>query len=91
MRPKRLSRGPSPQLLFALFAAGMVLFNFPMLIVFDRDTMIFGLPLLPTALFTIWGLLIGALAWAMERRAPPAEPTDRITRPPDAATEPPDR
>ena len=37
MRPRRSHRGPGPQVLLALFAAGMVLFNFPLLIVFDRD------------------------------------------------------
>jgi hypothetical protein len=46
----------------------MVLFNFPMLIVFDRDVTVLGLPLLPLALFGNWALLIGALAWALERR-----------------------
>ena len=48
----------------------MVLLNFPLLIVFDRDATVFGLPLLPVALFAIWAILIGLLAWAIERRAP---------------------
>ena len=39
-----------------------------MLIVFDRDATVLGLPLLPVALFAIWAALIGLLAWAMERR-----------------------
>ena len=70
MRPHRSPRDPSAQLLLALFAAGMVLLNFPLLIVFDRDATVFGLPLLPVALFAIWAILIGLLAWAIERRAP---------------------
>ncbi|WP_258604477.1 hypothetical protein [Mesorhizobium sp. AR10] len=45
----------------------MVLFNFPMLIVWDRDLTVLGLPLLPVALFGIWAALIGVLAWASER------------------------
>ena len=80
MSPRRSRRGPSTQVLLALFAAGMVLLNFPLLIVFDRDATILGLPLLPVALFAIWALLIGLLAWAIERRppdrrSPPAEDT----------------
>ncbi len=73
MRPRRPTRGPSPQLLLALWVAGAVLFNFPMLIVFDRDATVLGLPLLPIALFAIWALLIAALAWAMERGAAPTD------------------
>ena len=80
MSPRRFPRGPSTQVLLALFGAGMVPLNFPLLIVFDRDATILGLPLLPVALFTIWALLIGLLAWAIERRppdrrSPPAEDT----------------
>ena len=60
-------RGPRSQLLLALWGAGLVLFNFPMLIVWDRDMTVLGLPLLPVALFGIWAALIGVLAWASER------------------------
>ena len=70
MRPRRSHRGPSPQVLLSHFAAGLVLFNFPLLIIFDHDATVFGLPLLPVALFAIWALLIGLLAWAIERRPP---------------------
>lgn len=64
-------RTPRPQLLLALFAAGVVAFNFPMLIVWDADVTVLGLPLLPVALFAIWALLILALALASERRPRP--------------------
>jgi hypothetical protein len=47
----------------------MILLNFPMLIVFGGDATVLGLPLLPVAIFAIWAMLIGALAWAVERRA----------------------
>jgi hypothetical protein len=40
-----------------------------MLILWDRDTTVLGLPLLPVALFAIWAGLIGVLAWASERGA----------------------
>ena len=58
---------PRAQLLLALCGAGLVLFNFPMLIVWDQDATVFGLPLLPVALFAIWAGLIAVLAWASER------------------------
>ena len=61
------ARGPRSQLLLALWGAGLVLFNFPMLIVWDRDMTVLGLPLLLVALFGMWAALIGVLAWASER------------------------
>jgi hypothetical protein len=60
--------GPRPQLLLALCGAGLALFNFPLLIVWDQPVTVFGLPLLPVALFAIWVALIMALAWTSERR-----------------------
>ena len=60
-------RGPRTQVLVALCAAGLALINFPLLIVWDQPVTVFGLPLLPTALFLIWAGLIAALALASER------------------------
>jgi hypothetical protein len=62
-------QGPRHEILLALCCAGLVLFNFPMLILWDRDSTVFGLPSLPVALFAIWAALIGVLAWASERWA----------------------
>lgn len=56
------------QRLVALFALALLLFNFPLLALWDREVLLFGLPLFPVALFIIWALLIGLLAWLMERR-----------------------
>lgn len=56
------------QRLIGLFALALLLFNFPLLALWDRDATIAGLPLFPAALFIIWGLLIVALALLMERR-----------------------
>jgi len=50
-----------------LCAAGTLLWNFPLLIVWDSGATIFGLPALPVALFAIWAGLIAALAWVSER------------------------
>lgn len=55
------------QRLAALFAAGMLLFNFPLLALWDRDATLAGLPLFPAALFMIWALLIVALGFISER------------------------
>jgi hypothetical protein len=57
------------QRLLALFAAGLLLFNFPLLALWDRDAQLMGLPLFPTALFVIWGLLIAVLGVISERIA----------------------
>ena len=62
----RRERGPRPQVLVALCAAGVALFNFPLLIVWDQPATVLGLPLLPMALFAIWAGLIAALALASE-------------------------
>lgn len=56
------------QRLVALFAAGWALLNFPLLTLWDRDVTVGGWPLLPTALFVGWALLIGCAAWAVEAR-----------------------
>lgn len=60
-------RSLSVQRLVALFFGGMLLFNFPLLALWDRDLTVFGLPLFPVALFIGWGVLIGALGWIVER------------------------
>ena len=66
MRGRGHPRGSLRQGLLALWAVAMVAFNFPMLIVWDSDVTVFGLPLLPVALFAIWGGLIVALAVMLE-------------------------
>lgn len=54
------------QRLVALFFAGVALFNFPLLALWDRDITLFGLPLFPTALFIGWGVLIAVVGWTVE-------------------------
>lgn len=66
-------QGLDSQRLVALFFAGWLLLNFPLLALWDHDALVFGLPLFPLALFLIWLLLIAALAWVMERGAPDDE------------------
>lgn len=59
-------KGLGSQRLVALFAGGWVLFNFPLLGLWDRDVTVWGIPLFPLALFLLWGGLIAALAWLLE-------------------------
>jgi ABC-type cobalamin transport system permease subunit len=63
-------QGLDAQRLVALFVAGLALFNFPLLALWDHDARVLGLPLFPAAL-----LLIAALAWIVERSGD-AAPTD---------------
>ncbi|MCW5652671.1 hypothetical protein [Hydrogenophaga sp.] len=60
-------QGLAAQRLVALFFAGWALLSFPLLALWDHDVQVWGLPLFPLALFVIWGLLIAALAWVVER------------------------
>lgn len=60
-------QGLDAQRLVALFVAGLLLFNFPLLALWDHEVLVLGLPLFPAALFLIWALMIAALAWIVER------------------------
>jgi hypothetical protein len=55
------------QRLLALFAAGVLLFNFPLLKLWLSEQTVWGLPLLPLALFGAWAVLLAVLAGLMER------------------------
>lgn len=61
-------RGPRRSHLVALCAAGFALMNFPLLRLWDVEATVLGLPLLPVALFAIWGGLIAGLAWMTAQR-----------------------
>jgi hypothetical protein len=54
------------QRLAALFVAGWLLFDYPLLGLWDRGATLLGLPVFPLALFVGWGLLIAALALFVE-------------------------
>jgi hypothetical protein len=56
------------QRLVALCVAGAVLLNFPLLTLWDSKTTVFGLPLMPVALFVGWAILIGIAAWIVESK-----------------------
>ena len=54
--------------LIGLFLLGCLLFNFPLLALFNVQATLFGIPLLYTYLFAAWGLLIALVAVIMERQ-----------------------
>jgi hypothetical protein len=55
------------QRLIALFLLGALLFNYPLLALFDRAVTAFGIPVLYVYMFCAWALFIGLLALAIER------------------------
>jgi len=55
------------QRLVAAFLAGVALFNYPVLALFNRATDLGGIPLLYAYIFGAWAALIGLLALVVER------------------------
>jgi hypothetical protein len=53
--------------LAGLFLLGCLLFNFPLLALFNVRTTVFGVPLVYAYLFGAWMLLIALVAVIMER------------------------
>ena len=43
-----------------------MLLNYPLLSLWSGDSVVFGLPLFPAALFGLWAVLIAAMAWLLE-------------------------
>ena len=58
--------------LVGLFLLGCILFNYPLLSLFNLETMILGIPLLFFYIFTAWALLIllAAIATGVRWRSP---------------------
>lgn len=71
----------SGSILIALAGAGLLLLNFPLLLIWDRPGTILGLPRLPVLLFLIWAGLIAALAWVSEARTRPNRDSSLHTLP----------
>jgi hypothetical protein len=59
----------SGQRLIALCMLGCVLFNFPILALFNVPGTLFGVPLLYAYIFLAWALLIALMAWVAEGRS----------------------
>jgi hypothetical protein len=56
------------QRMIALCMLGLVLFNFPVLALFNVPGTLLGVPLLYAYIFLAWALLIALMAWVVERR-----------------------
>ncbi|PZP65064.1 MAG: hypothetical protein DI596_00360 [Azospira oryzae] len=54
--------------LIAVFLLGCLLFNYPLLDLFNSNAEVFGIPLLFAYLFAAWMLLIALMAWIIEKR-----------------------
>ena len=61
-------REPDHQKLAAIFLLGLVLFNYPILSLFNRASSAAGIPLVYVYLFAAWAGVIGLVAWIAERR-----------------------
>jgi hypothetical protein len=55
------------QRMVALCMLGCVLFNFPVLALFNVPGTLLGVPLLYAYIFLAWALLIALMAWVVER------------------------
>ena len=55
------------QRLIALFLLGCLLFNYPLLYLFNNDHHLLGIPLLYVYMFAAWALLIALTAVVIER------------------------
>ncbi len=56
------------QRLIAVFAIGALLFSYPILSLFNRPQLLFGMPILYVYLFVTWAALIALYAFIVERR-----------------------
>jgi hypothetical protein len=59
--------------LAALFLLGNVLFNYPILTIFNLKLMFFGIPLLYLYIFTVWSALIIAIIYVTQARSQSAD------------------
>jgi TRAP-type C4-dicarboxylate transport system permease small subunit len=70
------------QRLIALFLLGWLLFNYPLLALFNDATPLFGIPLIYVYLFAAWALLIVLMAFIVEHKSPREDSTfDNISAP----------
>jgi hypothetical protein len=56
------------QRLTALCLLGFVLFNYPVLALFNLPSTVLGIPVLYAWIFCAWALLIALMAWVVEKR-----------------------
>jgi hypothetical protein len=56
------------QRLIALCMLGCLLFNYPILALFNRAATVLGIPILYAYIFVVWAVLIALMAWMVEAR-----------------------
>lgn len=61
------SLDPKSERMIALCMLGCVLFNFPVLALFNVPATLFGVPALYAYIFIAWGVLIALMAWVIEK------------------------
>ena len=54
------------QRLAALFLAGVLIFNYPLFLLFSRNGTIWGIPILYFSIFVCWAVFIGLMALIIE-------------------------
>jgi len=83
-----MPRGPTRNQRFIfLFLIGYVLFNYPLLSLFDLPRAVWGIPILYGYLFSVWALLIilaGITVGSRPDRSAPKHETERRDEPPSA-------
>lgn len=62
------SDGNRNERLVALCLLGCLLFNYPLLALFNRATLVAGIPLVYAYIFVAWALLIALIALVARRR-----------------------
>ncbi len=62
-----MRRGLAGQRLIGVFIAGTLLFNYPLLSLFDRPEPFAGMPAVFVYMFALWAALIALMAWIVER------------------------
>jgi hypothetical protein len=62
-----MRRGLARQRLVAVFLTAALLFNYPVLFLFDRPEAFLGLPIFYVYIFVVWGAVIAVIAWIVER------------------------
>lgn len=56
------------QRLAVVFVVGLLVFNYPLMSLASTDTTLFGIPVLYLYLFGSWALIVGTMAFIIERR-----------------------
>jgi hypothetical protein len=56
------------QRLIALCLLGFLLFNYPILALFNLPAAVLGIPVLYAWIFCAWAVLIALMAWVVEKR-----------------------